>query len=665
MDWEVIIMILKSLALKNFRIYKGSGEDGYERINFSSDKGNITIIQGNNEVGKTTIMNALTWCLYNKEFYKKEGKKPRWNSFAADQLENGEEDFVEVTIEMEDESNNIVTFRRVLNFYKNDFGKVIGGKSTFEISEDDGINTKQYLGTETYLNKHLPLKLRKYFLFNGEQLGNFFNLSTSGNIKDSVDQLSQLNLLNRLVNHLDSIESTHINRGKNLSPNLTKIRNDIKKEESICENNKKILNEATKTKEKLELNIKDLEDQISSIKGDPQELMDERKEKEGELDKTLKSIKDNSKSYKKYLLDKFFYIMGYESLNELQTIGEGLAIQNFIPADVKKSFLKQLLDNKICICGEPLEEGNEHYQHVLNLFNDTNPITDIEEEVNTLLGSTRVLISDYPTNFKKKLASIKKDGKDLLDTKNKLNNRIIEIDNILDNMDAENIISIQNKLKSYRNSKETAIKEITSSELAIESSKRKLKKLYKEEEEELKKVDAFNENELRLNFIKHIKKISNGLRDEISEEMHMKLEKVTTDIFTKMHWKTIYDRVEIDENYLVTVYQKDGDINTANDLSDGGSLTLALAFTLALNSLSGFELPIVIDTPMGDLDEDIQMNIAGFLPSYSKEKQVVLLVKSKEYTKEFRESVIDYVGNEYKLEFDGNQKGISRVRPWS
>ena len=253
-------MILKSLALKNFRIYKGSGEVGYERINFSSDKGNITIIQGNNEVGKTTIMNALTWCLYNREFYKKEGKKPLWNSFAADQLENGEEDFVEVTIEMEDESNNIVTFKRILNFYKNDLGKVVRGNSTFEITEDDGINSKQFLNTETYLNKHLPLKLRKYFLFNGEQLGNFFNLSTSGNIKDSVDQLSQLNLLNRLVSHLDSIESTHINRGKKLSPNLTKIRNDIKKEEGICKNNKKILNDATKTKEKLESDIKDLEE---------------------------------------------------------------------------------------------------------------------------------------------------------------------------------------------------------------------------------------------------------------------------------------------------------------------------------------------------------------------------------------------------------------------
>ena len=663
MDWEGIIMILKSLALKNFRIYKGSGDDGYERINFSSGDKNITIIQGNNEVGKTTIMNALTWCLYNKEFYKKEGKKQVWNSFAADQLENGQEDFVEVSIEMENESNNIVTFKRILKFYKNDLGKVIHGGSTFEITEDDGINTKEYLSTETYLNKHLPLKLRKYFLFNGEQLGKFFDLSTSGNIKDSVDRLSQLNLLNRLVSHLDSIETTHINKGKDLSPNLVNIRNKIKKEENICQTNKKNYDNAIKTKKDLESKIKDLEDQISSIKGDPQELMDERKDKENKLDKKIKKIKDNEKEYKKFLLDKFFYILGYESLNELQNIGEGLAIQNFIPADIKKSFLKQLLDNKICICGEPLEDGSDHYQHVLNLFNDTNPVTDIEEEVNTLLGSTKVHISDYPKNFKSDLAEIKKEGKNLEKERKALNDRIVEIDNILDNMNAQNIIAIQNKLKSYRTSKETAIKESVSAELAIERSKDKLKKLYKKEDEELKKAGKYDENERRLKFIKNIKKISDSLRNEISEEMHNKLEKATTDIFTEMHWKTIYDRVEIDENYLVTVFQKDGDINTANDLSDGGSLTLALAFTLALNSLSGFELPIVIDTPMGDLDEDIQMNIASFLPSYSKEKQITLLVKSKEYTKEFRESVIDYVGNEYKLQFDGNNKGISRVRP--
>ena len=96
-------MILKSLKMNNFRIYKGE-----VTINFASGDKNITIIQGNNEVGKTTIMNAITWCLYNKEYYKLEGKKPKWNSFVADELETGEEDFVEVSLIMEDESKNIV-----------------------------------------------------------------------------------------------------------------------------------------------------------------------------------------------------------------------------------------------------------------------------------------------------------------------------------------------------------------------------------------------------------------------------------------------------------------------------------------------------------------------------------------------------------------------------
>ena len=55
-------MILKSLYLKNYRTYRGP-----EEIKFASGDKNITIIQGNNEVGKTTIMTAISWCLYGRE----------------------------------------------------------------------------------------------------------------------------------------------------------------------------------------------------------------------------------------------------------------------------------------------------------------------------------------------------------------------------------------------------------------------------------------------------------------------------------------------------------------------------------------------------------------------------------------------------------------------
>lgn len=285
--------------------------------------------------------------------------------------------------------------------------------ASFEITEDDGKNTNQFLSTETYLNKHLPLKLRKYFLFNGEQLENFFNLGKSGNIKESVDQLSQLNLLKRLVKHLGSIENTHISRGDKLAPKLTKIRKDIKKEEENCKKNSDKLDQLEKDKKAFSDEIRDLENQISSIKGDPQVLMGERKEKEKKLNTVIKKIKEDEKNYKKYLVNKFSYIFAYDSLNKLQIIGEDLTVQNFIPADIKKSFLKQLLDNKVCICGEPLVEGSDHYKHIKAMFDDTNPITDIEEEVNVLLGSTKVHISNYPKYFKKDLANLKKIDKNI------------------------------------------------------------------------------------------------------------------------------------------------------------------------------------------------------------------------------------------------------------
>ena len=653
-------MIIKSLKLNNFRIYKDS-----TTIDFAYGDKNITIIQGNNEVGKTTIMNAITWCLYNREFYKLKGKKPIWNSYVATELENGEEDFVEVSLIMEDESHNIVTFKRILNFFKNDAGNIIKGKSSFEITEDDGENTKQFLSTETYLNKHLPSKLRKYFLFNGEQLENFFNLSKSGNIKDSVHKLSQLNLLKRQLSHLNSIESTHIDRGKDLAPALTKIRNDIKSEESTLKNNTDNYEALKRDKSLFIDEISNLENQMESIKGDPNKLMKERSSMEEKLDNVIKKKKDSNKNYKQYLLNNFIYIFGFDSLNKFQSIGEDLTVKNYIPADIKKSFLKQLLDNKMCICGEPLEEGSEHYNHIKAMFDDTDPITDIEEEVNALLGSTKVHISEFPVDFKEKLVELKKDEQEYEISIGQINDRIVEIDNTLENMNIDEISRIQNRLSSLRSSKETTINKLAKLEVAIDNSNKKLEKLRIDEEKESKKAILHEKNERRLTFIKHLKEISTGLIDEISDEIHNKLEEITSELFTEMHWKKIYDYVEISEDYEITVYQKDGDVNSTNDLSTGGTLTLALAFTLALNSLSGFNLPIVIDTPMGNLDDDIQMNIAEFLPKYSENKQIVLLVKSKEYTKEFRSAIYGSVGEEYKLEFYENQKGITRVKPWS
>ena len=85
-------MIIKSIELNNFRIYKG-----VNRIDFTPNgERNIVIISGNNGFGKTTFLMSLVWCLYGRQMenvddlYKKEiveegeGMLYTWNTNDAE-----------------------------------------------------------------------------------------------------------------------------------------------------------------------------------------------------------------------------------------------------------------------------------------------------------------------------------------------------------------------------------------------------------------------------------------------------------------------------------------------------------------------------------------------------------------------------------------------------
>ena len=51
------------MSMKNFRCHKDTTVDFFK----TSEKGNISIIEGSDGDGKTTIFNAIGWCLYGRE----------------------------------------------------------------------------------------------------------------------------------------------------------------------------------------------------------------------------------------------------------------------------------------------------------------------------------------------------------------------------------------------------------------------------------------------------------------------------------------------------------------------------------------------------------------------------------------------------------------------
>ena len=98
-------------------------------------------------------------------------------------------------------------------------------------------------------------------------------------------------------------------------------------------------------------------------------------------------------------------------------------------------------------------------------------------------------------------------------------------------------------------------------------------------------------------------------------------------------------------------------------LSAGERQVCALSFMAALNSVSGFEVPLVIDTPLARISSEPSRNIARNLPNYLQNKQVTLLVTEKEYTPEVKRELAHRVGKTYMINVVEKERGnLAEVR---
>lgn len=105
-----------------------------------------------------------------------------------------------------------------------------------------------------------------------------------------------------------------------------------------------------------------------------------------------------------------------------------------------------------------------------------------------------------------------------------------------------------------------------------------------------------------------------------------------------------YDRIEIDEQFNVSVMDKNNYVVHREDLSTGERLVVALSFILGLKQASEKIAPLVLDTFFAHLDEEHFGNIVKALPKFAD--QVILILTNLEY-KNLKEmapkSFFDYI----------------------
>lgn len=642
-------MKIKEIVIQNFRQYMDVTLSFPQATTYD-----LNYVLAENGIGKTTLLNAITWCLYGRELHITEGLKdktlPLLTLRSLREMDTGEERDTTVSITLEDLDNE-VTFYRSMTYRKTEEGQAYLKSKYQKVilvpqnGEPDVLYKEEEFKVE--VNKRLPYKIQQFFFFDGEQLDTYLASTAGENVEQTVLQISQIDLLVTMEKNL-SIVSDEMRRAaakaNSKSSEINKQYEKKKKEiEDLEKNYKKNITDFDKAK--IELDI------VKSELGDDPDVSELESERNA-LDiknGTLKSEQKENENAIKYFLKKYITLLSaLPRIKKMYDLIQEKEKNNQLPPKYDRKELEEMLSQHHCsVCDRDLDATSTiHIAELVQRY-------ELGQETGTLLtrllGALQMQIQEA--------AKYEKERDLLYKEQDRIRNEITEttaeirrLDSIIDKYtNKEHIINLYAKRSELERYIENARKNVIREELELEGAKKEVDELKKSLNDALSKDvkhKKLRQEELLAENAKNkvseiILGIKGGIRKQISDEMSSK--------FFELMWKKNYLSVEITENYSASVINNDG-FECLGSCSAAERELLVLAFTLALHKESGFDGPLVIDTPISRISGSLRVAFAQVLRSVSKNKQIILFVTEDEYSTNVRDVFEPYANRKYKFE---------------
>lgn len=634
-------MRLDSIEIMNYRQYRDLSFDFL--ANRLSD---IHLIIATNGTGKTCLLNAINWCLYNDEPHvsgamtegeRKTDKLPLANIGAIKDSKTNGDTVCPVTVKIK-ASDGAIKYIITRSAKISTETEMQVGKDSFEIQAtgEDGV-TSFVSGNSAndIVNEKLPKKIREYFFFDGEQLLNYFGITGTNvsHLRDSIYEIAQVNVIDKsVIANLNQIISRFQKNIKDLSPDTTTIsdaveeirRNIENKEKEIVTLNEQIVS-ANESIEKCDQLIRNT-DQIVEDNNRYDSNTTEIKEKELEI-KTIK--RELTLFVRKYLIrtmllqvntNTYSYISERERQNELS------------PVDI--NVYKTSLENHQCsVCkGHLLPDTERYFRELIQKYDSNVSIQKLVEIKNDVRRNLDV--SEYESEKQALFTRLNKAedrNKKLQEENDVLFQRISTVTGIQEIEDAMNQRRINTELR------DTNIEKIGKYKEQLENMKKELTEKEKEYNDAVSKNKACAEIQEKYKFVLRAKDLLVKIKDGIVSEITSQLESKTMELFESLIWKKdTYGRVELDANFRLKLYHKVTQSSCLNSCSAAEKELLALAFTLAVHEVSGYDNLLFIDTPVGRISDTNRENFANVLLEISKSKQIILAFTPSEYSDEVR-----------------------------
>lgn len=139
------------------------------------------------------------------------------------------------------------------------------------------------------------------------------------------------------------------------------------------------------------------------------------------------------------------------------------------------------------------------------------------------------------------------------------------------------------------------------------------------------------------------------LRDALRQTMRERLENAINARFADLvHDHNLIDKIAIDDRYTLSFRDAQGHLIGRASLSSGLKQLAATALMWAMKEVSDFQMPVVIDTPLGRIDLENQENmLRNYYPNLAH--QVIILPTNAEIDKAKFPWIADHVGVQYRI----------------
>lgn len=645
-------MYLDSIEITNFRPFYGT-----QKIDFGfNDLENLTIILADNGSGKTSLVNALTWCLYGEELHDVRNKsEPLYNLRAAKELESNENSIKEVKVEVkirfysfEDEKKKYFSIYRSLSFQKWGNGKWGDAFADHLIVDETDKDILEDGVAQNAINNKIPKEMFQYFFFNGATLSNYFKNESELSLKTSIEQISQVGLIDKVYDHLvktsDSINKRFNKKKPKGSVNYNKLINEKMQEQQHKES------EIKDNHNKIDIAIRNVNKCVEKLKqvdsGYVNELTQKRKNKESMEKKLKQNIKEDRKNYEKLILELFPIAVLFDELVDSINIADDARKKKTAPPQIERDLLNDILEDGFCICGVKLEDHPECVTELKKRLNNTSKIKqEVFYEDYYDLKKVLTKLKDLP-----KIESLRRSIKQNEENINEINIQINQISDELAEFDIEDVREYERQSQKNKKIIEDLRKRNESLSADINTLKKDIEKLKRKRSEAGELYGELKILNNKIKFCEEAITILSDLNNNVQKHIREKVNDKTRKQFTSINWA--YDKyrdVTIKDDYKIVITKSTGQKITPGDLSDGEENLLALSFMMALHSLSGFEIPLIIDAPLEKLDKSKRIEFISGLHEYTSDKQIIFLFTDSQYTGDVRANMLQNIADEYEL----------------